>query len=147
TQLCCGFSGRSESANGLEGIVHLDALLQLIVEPVDQAKRIAFIRFEESFASLLNMDDVHWDVEILKILHQSSMIVSGDFEQHLSLGEWHKGLDTVDEQAEPFTRILEGQSWAVFKTLMAGEQSRREEASDACSLTDIHADIQGSLRQ
>jgi hypothetical protein len=71
-QLCCGLSGRSKSANRLEGIIHLDAFLQLIVELVGQTQSITLIRFEESLPPLLNMDNVHGNIQILQVLHQGS---------------------------------------------------------------------------
>lgn len=85
-QLRCGLSGRSKSANRLEGIIHLDAFLQLIVELVGQAQSITLIRFEESLPPLLNMDNVHGNIQILQVLHQGSMIVARDFQQDLNAG-------------------------------------------------------------
>ncbi len=73
------------------------------------------------------------------------MIVPGNFEQHLSLGKWHKGLDAVEQRAEPFTGIVKRQRGTMFKPLMAGEQGQGEEAGDVCSLADIHADVQRFL--
>jgi hypothetical protein len=93
------------------------------------------------------MNDVHRDIEILKILHQGSMIVAGDFEYHLNLRQWHKGLDAVEKRAEALTGVVKRQGGTLFKTLMAGKQGQREEASDVCSLADIYPDVERFLRQ
>ena len=73
--------------------------------------------------------------------------MSGDFEQNLSLSQWHEGLDAVEKGAEPFTRIVKKQRGTMVKTLMAGKQSHGEKSCDVGSLADIHTDVERFLSQ
>ena len=76
TSLSCRLAWGSKPADGLEGSIHLNPFFQLIGELVGQAERIAFLRFEESFPPLLNMDHIHRSIEVLKVLHQGAMRVA-----------------------------------------------------------------------
>ena len=65
-------------------VSELNTLLQLVVEMVGETKCIAFVCFEQTLLPLLDMDDVHRDIELLQILEQSPMIVSSHFQQRLT---------------------------------------------------------------
>src|SRR5436190_21628630 len=92
------------------------------------------------------MDHRHRYIEVLKVF-ASRRDESGQSRapQYLDLHKRHRDLDAVDERAEALTGILEGESWAVFKTLMAGEQRSREKAAGVGSLATIDSDIQRFL--
>ena len=105
----------------MQGITNLDAFLQLIVQLVGQAKRVAFVCFEESFLPLLDMDHENWNIELLQVLEQSAMVMSSYFQKSLNLGEWHIRFDPIDERAKVLSRVLKGEGRAMFKALVAGE--------------------------
>lgn len=75
------------------------------------------------------------------------MIMSRHLHDCIHLGQWHIGLDTINESAEALTRVLERQGWTVLKPLIAGQQGGRDETGDVGLLANIHSQIQGVMRQ
>src|SRR6266699_2615913 len=143
TQLRGSFRWRSQTTNGLHGIAHLNTLLQLIEQEVSQAQRIPLVRFEQALLALLDVHHVDRKIQLLQIVEQRPMVVASHFHDHIHLGQRHIATDAVDQAPKPFTRVLKGQGWTVFKALVPTEQCRRDEACNVGFLANIHAHIQG----
>src|SRR6266702_5439574 len=75
------------------------------------------------------------------------MIVTGGLHDHIHLREWHVGADAVNQRAKGLTRVVKGQSRAVFKALMASQQGGGDEASHVFPFCDIYPYVQGFFGQ
>jgi len=84
-------------------------------------RRVAFVGFEQSRLTLLDMNHVHGHIQLLEILAQSAMIVSSGFENDIHLRERDVATEAIDQSAKALARVLKSECWAVLKTLMAGK--------------------------
>lgn len=137
----------SEPTHDLQGIIHLDALVQLIVEHIRQAERITLVRFEQSLLALLDMEHIGRDIQFLQVLKQRPMIVPGHFHNRIHLSERHIPFDPVKERTEPFPRVVKGQRWTHFKSLMTGQQGGGDKAGDVAQLSNIDPHVHGLVGQ
>ena len=119
----------------------------MIVEHVRQAKRIAFVRFEQPFLALLDVKHIHRNIQLLQVLEQSPMVVAGHLHDHVDLGERHIEADLVNEGAKALTRVLKRQGWATLKPLIPGQQCSGNEAPNVGHLPNIDSHIQGFMGQ
>src|SRR5579884_412766 len=147
SQLRGGFGWRSQAADRLHGITHLNALLQLIEQEIAQAQRIPFVGFEQALLPLLHMHDIRGDLHLLQVLQQRAMIMPGHFHDHVDLGQWDIAADAINQRAKPFARVVKGQGRAALKALVPTEQRGGDEACHMGLFADVHSDVQRLVAQ
>ena len=118
-------SGRRDgAADQLRFVGDLGAKLQLGVEPVGQAERVALIGLEQPCGTLLDGDEVDGDVEVKQVLQQGLMIVPSLLHEHEDLFVWGVGVQALEQDAEAFARVGEGQYRAALEGLWRSSRVR-----------------------
>ncbi len=140
---CSGLGGWECLAHELGAVADLNALLELIVEVVGQAERVALIGLDEAPGAGLDVHDVDCHIHVQQVALQGLVVVSCLFHQDGAL--FHGGVrtDAVDEEAKALATIVERQGGAALEPLVPGEQRARHEAGNVPPLADINAHIQG----
>ena len=114
---------------------------------IGKPQGVTFVRLEQACLSLLDMHEVHGDIEFLEELDQTLMVVARDLQHDVHLGQRNEFVDALHQRAKPLTRLREAQGWAAFKPLVAREQGGRDEACTMLRLANIDTNIERFMQE
>ncbi len=141
-----GFGRREGWTHELGLLRHLNALLELVVEVVGQAERIALIRLEQALLAFLDMHQVDGHIQFQQILLQRFVIMARLLQEDKHLLQGHVGSQAIREGAESLTTILELQDWTALEAPIPRQERRRNKPSDVRQFADIDAHIDGLVQ-
>lgn len=133
--------GRRNAASLLGGVGDLRTEADLIIQGICQSLCIYFVTFAAMHGGrLLDVDAVHDDIVILKILFKRTMIMPRDLKEHVDRCPIRR--QHPHEALEALPRIFEGKRGTQIKATVFAQQRRRHDASDVLRFPDINTDIE-----
>lgn len=123
-------------------VISLDPALDLTIEPIGEAARIARVGFLEPAWLAINVHPIDRDALLLQVIDQQSVIVSGTLDKDdTALGRSVR-LNVLEKLVKAVAVVGNYEDWAALECAVALKQGHAHHANGVMVLAHVDADVE-----